>query len=62
MRLCGMLQRRHPGVWDLDESMAIAAMKRGLRIYFPNKMLLQTFIELFERTQKYIQAKEDEKD
>ena len=53
-------------IWDLDESMAIAAIKWGLCsfkfTYSLDKMLLRTYIELFEHAQKYIQVEEGEND
>ena len=47
-------------VRDLNEDMAISVMKKDLRrfkfTYSLDKTLLQTYVELLERTYKYIRA------
>ena len=49
-------------VRDLNEDMAISAMKRGLRgsrfTYFLDKTLFRTYVELLERTYKYMRVDE----
>ena len=49
-------------VRDLNESIAITAMKWGLQsskfIYFLDKILFQTYAEILDCTQKYIRTEE----
>ena len=53
-------------VRDLNEDMAISAIKRGLKgsrfIYFLDKTLLRTYAELLERAYKYMHADEGASD
>ena len=53
-------------VRDLNEDMAISAMKRGLRgsrfIYFLDKTLPRMYAKLLERTYKYMRADEGASD